>query len=85
MLLVTGGAGFIGSYFVNDWLKATPEPIVNVDKLTYAGNLQNLTEAIQTERHYSILRAILAMLRSFPVFSLNTNPELSLTLQPRAM
>lgn len=54
MLLVTGGAGFIGSYFVNDWLKATPEPIVNVDKLTYAGNLQNLTEAIQTERHYFI-------------------------------
>lgn len=53
-MLVTGGAGFIGSFFVNDWLKATPEPIVNVDKLTYAGNLQNLTEAIQTERHYFI-------------------------------
>ena len=42
MLLVTGGAGFIGSNFVLDWLAQSAEPIVNLDKLTYAGNLENL-------------------------------------------
>lgn len=42
MLLVTGGAGFIGSNFVNDWLAAAGEPVAVVDKLTYAGNLSNL-------------------------------------------
>jgi dTDP-glucose 4,6-dehydratase len=42
MLLVTGGAGFIGSNFVLSTLAATGEPIVNLDKLTYAGNPQNL-------------------------------------------
>jgi dTDP-glucose 4,6-dehydratase len=43
MILVTGGAGFIGSNFVLDWLAHTDEPVVNLDKLTYAGNLENLT------------------------------------------
>ena len=42
MILVTGGAGFIGANFVLDWLAATGEPVVNLDKLTYAGNLGNL-------------------------------------------
>jgi len=42
MILVTGGAGFIGSNFVLDWLATGDEGVVNVDKLTYAGNLQNL-------------------------------------------
>ena len=41
-LLVTGGAGFIGSNFVLDWLAQSDEAIVNLDALTYAGNLQNL-------------------------------------------
>ena len=41
MILVTGGAGFIGSNFVLDWLAQTGEPVVNLDKLTYAGNLDN--------------------------------------------
>ena len=41
-ILVTGGAGFIGSNFVLDWLAGSNEPVVNLDKLTYAGNLQNL-------------------------------------------
>jgi dTDP-glucose 4,6-dehydratase len=42
-ILVTGGAGFIGSNFVLDWLALGGTPVVNLDKLTYAGNLQNLT------------------------------------------
>ncbi|MFM8755898.1 MAG: dTDP-glucose 4,6-dehydratase [Limnohabitans sp.] len=41
-ILVTGGAGFIGGNFVLDWLAAGMDPVVNLDKLTYAGNLQTL-------------------------------------------
>ena len=51
MILVTGGAGFIGANFVLDWLAATDEPVVNVDKLTYAGNLQNLASLNGDARH----------------------------------
>ena len=42
MILVTGGAGFIGANFVLDWLRDSAEPVLNVDKLTYAGNLRTL-------------------------------------------
>ena len=42
MILVTGAAGFIGANFVLDWLAQSDEPVVNLDKLTYAGTLQNL-------------------------------------------
>ncbi|WP_287917760.1 dTDP-glucose 4,6-dehydratase [Comamonas sp.] len=51
MILVTGGAGFIGANFVLDWLDATGEPVVNVDKLTYAGNLENLASLQGDKRH----------------------------------
>jgi dTDP-glucose 4,6-dehydratase len=51
MILVTGGAGFIGGNFVLDWFKATGEPLVNLDKLTYAGNLGNLTSLKDDPRH----------------------------------
>lgn len=44
-ILVTGGAGFIGSNFVLDWLAAGLGPVVNLDKLTYAGNPANLASA----------------------------------------
>ncbi|HJW03923.1 MAG TPA: dTDP-glucose 4,6-dehydratase [Azospira sp.] len=50
-ILVTGGAGFIGSNFVLDWLAQSDEPIVNLDKLTYAGNLQNLSTLQGDSRH----------------------------------
>jgi len=43
-LLVTGGAGFIGSNFVLDWLARSTEQVVNLDKLTYAGNPANLAQ-----------------------------------------
>ena len=50
-LLVTGGAGFIGSCFVRDWLAQSDEPVVNLDKLTYAGNLANLAGLAADARH----------------------------------
>ena len=51
MILVTGGAGFIGSNFVLDWLAATDEPVLNLDALTYAGNLDNLASVQGNPRH----------------------------------
>jgi len=51
MILVTGGAGFIGSNFVLDWLAHSDEPVVNLDLLTYAGNLENLTPVKGDHRH----------------------------------
>lgn len=51
MILVTGGAGFIGANFVLDWLKQHDEPVINYDKLTYAGNLNNLKDLQQDARH----------------------------------
>jgi dTDP-glucose 4,6-dehydratase len=51
MILVTGGAGFIGSNFVLDWVETTGEPVVNLDALTYAGNLHNLAALQSDKRH----------------------------------
>ena len=51
MILVTGGAGFIGSNFVIDWLASEGEPVLNLDKLTYAGNPANLAGLAGDARH----------------------------------
>ncbi len=51
MILVTGGAGFIGSNFVLDWLAQSSEPVLNLDKLTYAGNLKNLASLDGNAEH----------------------------------
>lgn len=50
-LLVTGGAGFIGANFVLDWLAASDEPVINLDKLTYAGNPETLASLHGDARH----------------------------------
>ena len=51
-IMVTGGAGFIGGNFVLDWLaEPQAEPVVNLDKLTYAGNLETLVSLSGDARH----------------------------------
>jgi len=51
MILVTGGAGFIGANFVLDWLAGSQEPVINLDKLTYAGNPETLKSLKDDARH----------------------------------
>ncbi|MBS7350868.1 MAG: dTDP-glucose 4,6-dehydratase [Comamonas sp.] len=51
MIFVTGGAGFIGANFVLEWLEQRDEPVLNLDKLTYAGNLHNLESLQGDARH----------------------------------
>ena len=55
-ILVTGGAGFIGSNFVLEWLRLGLGPLVNLDKLTYAGNLRNLS-SIDDDADYTFVHA----------------------------
>lgn len=50
-IIVTGGAGFIGSNFVLDWLAQSDEPVITLDKLTYAGNPDNLSSLKDDPRH----------------------------------
>ena len=50
-ILITGAAGFIGANFVLDWLAQSQEPVVNLDKLTYAGNLETLASVQGDDRH----------------------------------
>ena len=51
MILVTGGAGFIGANFVLDWIEVTGEPVLNLDALTYAGNRESLRSLDRDARH----------------------------------
>ena len=76
MILVTGGAGFIGSNFVLDWLNQHDEAVVNVDKLTYAGNLSNLDRLKNDARHIFVQADILDQPRMLALLH---------THQPRAI
>jgi dTDP-glucose 4,6-dehydratase len=53
-ILVTGGAGFIGSNFILQWMAAESSPVINLDKLTYAGNLANL-ESVEKHSNYKFV------------------------------
>ncbi|HVL57594.1 MAG TPA: NAD-dependent epimerase/dehydratase family protein, partial [Burkholderiaceae bacterium] len=59
MIVVTGGAGFIGSNFILEWLAAGGEPVLNVDALTYAGNAANLA-SVAADPRYRFIRADIA-------------------------
>lgn len=50
-ILITGGAGFIGANFVLGWLAQSNNPVINLDRLTYAGNLENLSSLREDSRH----------------------------------
>ena len=54
MIFVTGGAGFIGANFILNWLQHHNEPVLNIDKLTYAGNLQSLADVEQHENYHFV-------------------------------
>jgi dTDP-glucose 4,6-dehydratase len=55
MIFVTGGAGFIGSNFILHWLKSQNSPVLNFDKLTYAGNLHNL-DSVSSNKNYKFIK-----------------------------
>jgi len=54
VILATGGASFIGANFILEWLRYHDEPVVNLDKPAYAGNLENLAELSDDPRHVFI-------------------------------
>jgi dTDP-glucose 4,6-dehydratase len=54
MILVTGGAGFIGANFVLDWLAGSREPVINFDKLTYAG-IPETSASLQVEARHTFV------------------------------
>src|ERR1700757_1141824 len=58
-ILVTGGAGFIGSNFILQWIEREAAPVVNLDKLTYAGNLRNL-ERVSADPRYTFVHGDIA-------------------------
>ena len=53
-ILVTGGAGFIGSNFILQWMEQEMDPLVNLDKLTYAGNPKNLESVLANPRYHFV-------------------------------
>lgn len=75
-ILVTGGAGFIGSNFILQWLATEQTPIVNLDKLTYAGNPANLA-SVSSDRRYRFMQG--------DVCDREVIAELLLTHRPRAI
>ncbi|MGV6396597.1 dTDP-glucose 4,6-dehydratase [Pseudomonas caspiana] len=75
-ILVTGGAGFIGANFILDWLSSTDEAVINLDKLTYAGNLMSL-EPVANDVRYNFVQGDIADSRLVE--------HLLTTYQPRAV
>ena len=58
-IIITGGAGFIGSHVVRLFVNKYPEYIINLDKLTYAGNLANLNDSFRTSMVSTCLRLLM--------------------------
>ena len=76
MIVVTGGAGFIGSNFILKWLRSSKENILNLDNLSYAANLRNL-EVIESDPRYSFIKT--------DIQNQNEITEIIKELKPRAI
>lgn len=76
MIFVTGGAGFIGSNFILNWINKHDEPVLNMDKLTYAGNLENL-KTVESHKNYLFAKV--------DILDLNAVQELFKKHKPRAI
>lgn len=76
MIFVTGGAGFIGSNFILNWINKHDEPVLNIDKLTYAGNLENL-KAVESHKNYLFAKV--------DILDLKAVSELFQKYKPRAI
>jgi dTDP-glucose 4,6-dehydratase len=76
MIVVTGGAGFIGSNFILKWLENSKENILNIDNLSYAANLRNL-EVIESDPRYSFIKT--------DIQNQNEITEIIKELKPRAI
>jgi dTDP-glucose 4,6-dehydratase len=83
-ILVTGGSGFIGSNFILQWMQQEGTPVVNLDKLTYAGNPRNLLQ-VSSDSRYSLPRETSATANSCANCSNATSRGLSCTSPPRVM
>ncbi len=73
-IIVTGGAGFIGTNFVLQWLAHENEPVCVVDKLTYAGNLRNL-DPVKTDKRFEFVRADIGDLEKIPALLTRIKPR----------
>lgn len=74
MIIVTGGAGFIGSNFIREWLRHEQEPVINLDKLTYAGNLKSLAD-IDRDPRYRFVHADIGDRAAVARLMLETRPR----------
>jgi NAD(P)-dependent dehydrogenase (short-subunit alcohol dehydrogenase family) len=83
-ILVTGAAGFIGSNFVLDWLAQSDEQVINLDNLTYAGNLENLASLDGDARHLFV-KGDIGDFELVTKLLAEHHPALSLTLPPNRM
>ena len=84
MILVTGGAGFIGANFILDWLRESDESVINLDKLTYAGNLENFLELAGDPR-YAFVHGDIGNKALVEGLLLKHRPRAIINLPPRAM
>ena len=78
MIIVTGGAGFIGSNFIREWLGHGDEPVVNLDKLTYAGNLKSLAD-VERDPRYRFVHADIADRPAISALLRETRPRAVVT------
>ncbi len=83
-ILVTGCAGFIGSNFVHTWLEKSDEAVVNLDKLTYAGNLANL-EAFKNDPRHVFVQGDIGDVKLVTELLAKYQPRAVLTLPLKAM